>query len=117
MRQHYVRILFIFQRQICRVLLFLKTDENEFSSIWKWIICCNDVMNHVDCVICYGRPLLAAWLLSDLNTIPNQRTDSPESRLEGNGLGVFTFFCSNLLKVFKIQNNLSIRQYYMQEYF
>ena len=26
----------------------------------------------------------------------NQRTDSPESRLEGNGLEVFTLFCSNL---------------------
>ena len=47
----------------------------------------------------------------------NQRTDSPESRLVGNGLEVFTFFCSNLLKAFKIQNNLTIRQYYMQAYF
>ena len=46
-----------------------------------------------------------------------QRTDSPESRLEGNGLEVFTLFWSNLLKAFKIQNNLTIRQYYMQEYF
>ena len=45
----------------------------------------------------------------------NQRTDSPESRLEGNGLEVFTLFCSNLLKEFKIQNNLTIRQYYMQD--
>ena len=35
----------------------------------------------------------------------NQRTDSPESRLKGNGLEVFTLFCSNLLKAFKIQNN------------
>ena len=47
----------------------------------------------------------------------NQRTNSPESRLEGNGLEVFTLFCSNLLKAFKIQNNLTIRQYYMQAYF
>ena len=47
----------------------------------------------------------------------SQRTDSPESRLEGNGLEVFTHFCSNLLKAFKIQNNLTIRQYYMQAYF
>ena len=47
----------------------------------------------------------------------NQRTDSPESRLEGNGFEVFTLFCSNLLKAFKIQNNLTIRQYYMQAYF
>ena len=46
-----------------------------------------------------------------------QRTDSPESRLEGNGLEVFTLFCSNLLKAFKIQNNLTIRQYHMQAYF
>ena len=27
------------------------TDKHEFSSIWKWIACCNDVMNHVDCII------------------------------------------------------------------
>ena len=47
----------------------------------------------------------------------NQRTDSPESRLEGNWLEVFTLFCSNLLKAFKIQNNLTIKQYYMQAYF
>ena len=47
----------------------------------------------------------------------HQRTDSPKSRLEGNGLEVFTLFWSNLLKAFKIQNNLTITQYYMQEYF
>ena len=27
------------------------TDKHEFSSIWKWIGFCNDVMNHVDYVI------------------------------------------------------------------
>ena len=27
------------------------TDKHEFSSIWKWIRCNNDVMNDVDCVI------------------------------------------------------------------
>ena len=27
------------------------TDTPQFSSIWKWITCCNDVMNDVDCVI------------------------------------------------------------------
>ena len=27
------------------------TDKHEFSCIWKWISYCNDVMNHVDCVI------------------------------------------------------------------
>ena len=27
------------------------SDKHEFSSIWKWISCCNDVMNHSDCVI------------------------------------------------------------------
>ena len=49
-RQHYVRILFIFHCLICCVLLYL-TLKNMISSIWKWISCCNDVMNHVDCVI------------------------------------------------------------------
>ena len=27
------------------------TDKHEFSSIWKWITCCNDVMKDVDCVM------------------------------------------------------------------
>ena len=27
------------------------TVEHEFRSIWNWISCCNDVMNHVDWVI------------------------------------------------------------------
>ena len=27
------------------------TDKHEFSSIWKWISCCNDVMNYVECII------------------------------------------------------------------
>ena len=27
------------------------TDKHEFSSIWKWITYCNDVMNDVNCVI------------------------------------------------------------------
>ena len=26
-------------------------DKHELSSIWKWYMCCNDVMNDVDCVI------------------------------------------------------------------
>ena len=26
-------------------------DKKEFSSIWNWISCCKDVMNHADCVI------------------------------------------------------------------
>ena len=27
------------------------TDKLEFSSLWKWISCFNDVMNHVDYII------------------------------------------------------------------
>ena len=27
------------------------TDKHEFSSIWKWISCYNDVINPVDCII------------------------------------------------------------------
>ena len=39
-RQHYICILYI-----------PNTDKNDFSSISKWISCCIDVMNHVNCVI------------------------------------------------------------------
>ena len=31
--------------------IIFNTDKHEFSSIWKRISCCNDVMNRVDCVI------------------------------------------------------------------
>ena len=27
------------------------TDKHELSRIWKWLSCCNDVINHTDCVI------------------------------------------------------------------
>ena len=27
------------------------TDKHKFISTWKWIRCCNDIMNHVDCII------------------------------------------------------------------
>ena len=27
------------------------TNKHDFSSIWKWISCCNDVMNNAECVI------------------------------------------------------------------
>ena len=29
------------------------TDKHE-SSVWKWFSCCNDIMNHVDCIIKRG---------------------------------------------------------------
>ena len=31
--------------------IIYNTDKHEFSSIWTWISCCNDIMNHVDCII------------------------------------------------------------------
>ena len=35
------------------LLIFVISNSNkhEFSSIWRWISCCNDVMNHGDYVI------------------------------------------------------------------
>ena len=32
-------------------LIISDTDKHDFSSIWKWIRCCNDVINNFDCVI------------------------------------------------------------------
>ena len=32
-------------------MCFIISNTHEFSTIWKWISCCNDVMNHADCVI------------------------------------------------------------------
>ena len=31
--------------------MIFNTEKHEFSSIWKWISYCNDVINHVHCVI------------------------------------------------------------------
>ena len=46
-----MRRLFIYQHLICLVFIIPNTDKHEVSSICKWISCCNDVMNYVDCVI------------------------------------------------------------------
>ena len=27
------------------------TNKDDFSSIWKWVSCYNDVMSHVDCIM------------------------------------------------------------------
>ena len=43
-------VFFLSFNDLLRFVMF-NTDKHEFSSIWKWIRCCNDVMNHVDCVI------------------------------------------------------------------
>ena len=32
-------------------LIISNTGKHEFSSMRKWVSCCNGVMNHVDCVI------------------------------------------------------------------
>ena len=31
--------------------IMFNTNNHECRSIWRWIMCCNDVMNNVDCVI------------------------------------------------------------------
>ena len=31
-------------------LIISNNDKHEFSSIWKWISCSNDVMNHINCI-------------------------------------------------------------------
>ena len=44
--------------------------------------------------LCYGRPLLQAWLLPDLNTIPNYYIRENSLRLSGYGVG---FWCTRSL--------------------
>ena len=59
---HFSQSSWIFATTLCTYSIYLltfdllsfiisNTDKHEFSSIWKWISCCNDVMNHDDCVI------------------------------------------------------------------
>ena len=50
-QQHYVRIRVTYQRLILSSFTISNADKHEFSSIWKWSSCYNDVMIHVDCVI------------------------------------------------------------------
>ena len=42
-RQYYVHDLLS--------LMISNLDKHEFSNIWKWISCSNDIMNDVDCII------------------------------------------------------------------
>ena len=47
--------------------------------LYRWIVSPQDMfteekirfLTKKKCIYCYGRPLLQAWLLPDLNTIPN----------------------------------------------
>ena len=50
-RQHYIRLLFIFQRLILLSFIISYSDKHIFNNIWYCISCCNDVMNRIDCVI------------------------------------------------------------------
>ena len=50
-RQHYVRNSIYLSTSDLLSFVISNTDKHEFSRIWKWITCCNDVMNDVDCVI------------------------------------------------------------------
>ena len=54
--------IFLNTTELCTYSIYLSTsdllsfiisnsEKYEFSSIWKWIRCCNDVMNNVYCVI------------------------------------------------------------------
>ena len=52
--REYVHSVAVFQKCLTSDLLSIiisNTDKHEFSSIWKWIKCCNDVMSNADCVI------------------------------------------------------------------
>ena len=50
-RQHYIRILYHLSTSDLLSFIISNTDKYEFSSIWKWIRCCDGVMNNVDCVM------------------------------------------------------------------
>ena len=50
-RQHYVCNSIYLSTSDLLGFVISNTDKYEFSSIWKWTRCCNDVMNDVDCVI------------------------------------------------------------------
>ena len=47
-RQHFIRIYLSTSDLLSFIIC--NTDKYKFSSIWKWISFCNDVMNHVDSV-------------------------------------------------------------------
>ena len=44
--------------------------------------------------VCYGRPVLHAWLLPDLNTLPNSCVRENSLELSGYGIG---FWCTRSL--------------------
>ena len=44
--------------------IICNTDKYEFSIIWKWMSCCNDVINHADCVIKRDRKCIHVLKIS-----------------------------------------------------
>ena len=109
-------VLFIFLNKI--IVTFLSRNNQHLNKpkkpyVMPCLLCCIVGLFRGKLRFYYGQNTCS----NNARGIFNQRTDSTESRLVGNGLEVFTLFCSNLLKAFKIQNNLTIQQYYMQSYF
>ena len=43
--------MYVFYLSFMLSFIIFNTDKHEFSSLWKWVSCCNDVMNHVDCIM------------------------------------------------------------------
>ena len=41
--------LYTYSIYLSTSFMISNTDKHEFSSIWTWISCCNDIINHVDC--------------------------------------------------------------------
>ena len=50
-RQYYCMYSIYLSTSDLLSFIISNTDKHEFSSIRKWIRCCNDVMNNIDCVI------------------------------------------------------------------
>ena len=43
--------MYVFYVSVKVGFIISNNDEHEFSSIRKWISCCNDIMNHADCIL------------------------------------------------------------------
>ena len=50
-------------------LFISNTDKHEFNSIWKWLSCSNDVMNHADCEAAFRDYLLDSYVTVVLQKI------------------------------------------------
>ena len=73
---------------LCRIFKTMSKSLYKTYPTILSIALITDLINYI--ISCYWRPLLQAWLLPDLNTIPNNYVRENSLQLSGYGIGFST---------------------------